>query len=187
MILDVDDNTRGRLAVSAARYAVGRRTYAAGCVADVLAANAGRFDRKTNMELRRLLDVPADRLGLVDLAAWRVALRRLEEAGPDPAHGLEGSGADLSVLLFCAFHADMGVADAAGMWLRLLDADLPLLDGEWRAVSARDLYEAGHAPQGAPEPPVQHLEPLGRAGRPEWADVYLRLVEAPIRDAWITS
>lgn len=25
-----------------------------------------------------------------------------------------------------------------------------MLDGQWRAIAARDLYEAGYAPQGAP-------------------------------------
>lgn len=43
-------------------------------------------------------------------------------------------------------------------------------------IAARDLYEAGYAPQGAPEPPIQHLEPLGDAGDPAWADVYMALV-----------
>lgn len=27
-----------------------------------------------------------------------------------------------------------------------------------------------------PEPPIQHLEPLGDAGDPAWGEVYLKLV-----------
>lgn len=63
----------------------------------------------------------------------------------------------------------------AGLWTRLLE-DPTVLDGQWRAIAARDLYEAGYAPDGAPGPPIQHLEPLGDAGDPAWADVYLALV-----------
>ena len=175
MILDVDDDTRDALAVSAAAYAVGRHTYVTGCVADVLTANAGRFAPETNRALRRLLDVPADRLGLVDLPHWRLASDALAHAATDGAHGLQGSGTDLRVLLFCAFRHDMG-GGHAGMWLRLLSDPPEPLDASWRAISARDLYEAGYAPAGAPEPPIQHLEPLGDAGDPAWADVYLALV-----------
>lgn len=66
--------------------------------------------------------------------------------------------------------------DGAGLWTRMLDDPPEEIDGQWRAISARDLYEAGYAPQGAPEPPIQHLEPLGDAGDPAWADVYMALV-----------
>lgn len=69
---------------------------------------------------------------------------------------------------------DMG--GDAGLWTRLLDDPPEEIDRQWRAISARDLYEAGYAPQGAPEPPIQHLEPLGDAGDPAWADVYMALV-----------
>lgn len=48
-------------------------------------------------------------------------------------------------------------------------------DASWRAVAARDLYEAGYAPAGAPEPLVQHLQPFEHVVGP-WNDVYARLV-----------
>lgn len=44
--------------------------------------------------------------------------------------------------------------DGAGLWTRLLDDPPEEIDGQWRAISARDLYEAGYAPQGAPKPSI---------------------------------
>lgn len=175
MIFDVDGRTRDRLAVSAAEYAVGRRTYVTGCVSDVLIGNAGRFSPDANTELRRILDAPATALGPIDLPCWHRALRALETAVPDATAGIDGSDTDLRVLLFCAFRHDMG-GDNADIWPRLLADPPELLDASWRAISARDLYEAGYAPQGAPEPPIQHLEPYERHDDSAWADVYLKLV-----------
>lgn len=104
---------------------------------------------------RTLLDInPADRARLLASATAYAAGRR--------------------ILLHCAFRHDMG--GDAGLWTRLLDDPPEEIDGQWRAIAARDLYEAGYAPQGAPEPPIQHLKPLGDAGDPAWADVYLALV-----------
>ena len=102
-------------------------------------------------------------------------LAALETAAPDDLDGLDGNVVDLRILLHCAFRHDMG-GDDAGLWTRLLDDPPEEIDGQWRAISARDLYEAGYAPDGAPEPPVQHLEPLGDAGDPAWGEVYLKLV-----------
>lgn len=175
MILDVDDDTRDRLSVSAARYAVGRRTYAVGCVAGILAANAGRFGGAANARLRGILDSDEAHAGIVDPPYWKRALTVLETAGPDTRHGLEGGRTDLTVFLTCAFRRDMG-GDGARMWLRLLDMGLPSLDAKWRAIAARDLYEAGYAPEDAPKPPIQYLEPLENVDDPAWADVYRRLM-----------
>ena len=108
------------------------------------------------------------------MPAWTRALAALETAAPDGSAGLDGNAVDLRILLFCAFRRDMG--GDAGLWTRLLDDPPEEIDGQWRAISARDLYEAGYAPQGAPEPPIQHLEPLGDAGDPAWGEVYLKLV-----------
>lgn len=175
MNIDIDGKTRDRLALLAAGYAVGRRTYVTGCVSDILMDNAGRFAPDTNMELRRIVDVPAAMLDPIDLPCWRRALRALETAVPDTAAGLDGSDTDLRVLISCAFRRDMGEPDAAAMWLALFDLELKLLNAPWRAMAARDLYEAGHAPAGAPEPPIQHLQPLEHVAGP-WNDVYARLV-----------
>ena len=151
-LLDIDPADRARLLASATAYAAGRRTYVVGAVSDVIAANAGRLD-----------------------AAAREALAdAIRPAAADGSDGLDGSPVDLRILLFCAFRHDMG--GDAGLWTRLLDDPPEEIDGQWRAISARDLYEAGYAPQGAPEPPIQHLEPLGDADVPAWADVYLALV-----------
>lgn len=103
MILDMDDSARNALAVSAARYAVGRRTYVTGCISDILTGNAGRFASDTNMELRRIVDVPATMLDPIDLPCWRRALRALETAVPDTTAGLDGSDTDLRVFMSCAY------------------------------------------------------------------------------------
>ena len=116
----------------------------------------------------------ADAGDSIDAPAWTRALAALETAAPDDADGLDGSPVDLRILLFCAFRHDMG--GDAGLWTRLLDDPPEEIDGRWRAISARDLYEAGYAPDGAPEPSIQHLEPLGDAGDPAWGEVYLKLV-----------
>ena len=158
---------------------------------------AGRISTGMTEKKRTLLDIdPADRARLLASATAYAAGRRtyvvgavsdviaanagrldaaaLETAAPDGSDGLDGSPVDLRILLFCAFRHDMG--GDAGLWTRLLDDPPEEIDGQWRAISARDLYEAGYAPQGAPEPPIQHLEPLGDAGDPAWADVYMALV-----------
>lgn len=109
----------------------------------------------------------------IDAPAWTRALAALETAAPDDLDGLDGNAVDLRILLHCAFRHDMG--GGAGLWTRLLE-DPTVLDGQWRAIAARDLYEAGYAPQDAPEPPIQHLEPLGDADDPAWGEVYLKLV-----------
>lgn len=175
MILDMDDSARNALAVSAARYAVGRRTYVTGCISDILTGNAGRFASDTNMELRRIVDVPATMLDPIDLPCWRRALRALETAVLDTTAGLDGSDTDLRVFMSCAFRHDMSEPDAAAMWLALLDLELKPLDASWRSISARDLYENGHAPVGAPEPPIQHLQPFERVIGP-WNAVYAKLL-----------
>lgn len=166
---------RTRLLASATAYAVGRRTYVVGAVSDVIAANAGRLDTATRKTLADAIRPAADKDDPIDAPAWTRALAALETAGADDSDGLEGSAIDLRILLFCAFRHDMG-GDDAGLWARLLDNPPEEIDGQWRAISARDLYEAGYAPQGAPKPPIQHLEPLGDAGDSAWADVYLKLV-----------
>lgn len=176
MILDIDGKTRDGLALSAARYAVGRRTYVTGCVSNILTGNAGRFASDTNMELRRIVDVPAAMLDPIDLPCWRRVLRALETAVPDTTAGLDGSDTDLRVFMSCAFRHDIGEPDAAARWLALFDLESEPLDASWQALSARDLYEAGYAPAGAPEPPVQHLQPFEHVVGP-WSDVYARLVE----------
>lgn len=162
--LDINPADRARPLASATAYAAGRRTYVVGAVSDVIAANAGR------------LDAPAADAGdSIDAPAWTRALAASETAAPDDLDGLDGNAVDLRILPHCAFRHDMG-GDGADLWARLLDDPPEEIDRQWRAISARDLYEAGYAPDGAPEPPIQHLEPLGDAGDPAWADVYLALV-----------
>lgn len=174
-LLDIDPADRARLLASATAYAAGRRTYVVGAVSDVIAANAGRLDAAAREALADAIRPAADAGDPIDAPAWTRALAALETAAPDGSDGLDGSPVDLRILLFCAFRHDMG-GDGAGLWTRLLDDPPEEIDGQWRAISARDLYEAGYAPQGAPEPPIQHLEPLGDAGDPAWADVYMALV-----------
>ena len=173
-LLDIDPADRVRLLASATAYAAGRRTYVVGAVSDVIAANAGRLDAAAREALADAIRPAADAGAPIDAPAWTRALAALETAAPDGSDGLDGSPVDLRILLFCAFRHDMG-DDDAGLWTRLLE-DPTALDGQWCAIAARDLYEAGYAPQGAPEPSIQHLEPLGDAGDPAWADVYLALV-----------
>lgn len=173
-LLDINPADRARLLASATAYAAGRRTYVVGAVSDVIAANAGRLDAAAREALADAIRPAADAGDSIDAPAWTRALAALETAAPDDLDGLDGSPVDLRILLFCAFRHDMG--DDAGLWTRLLDDPPEEIDGQWRAISARDLYEAGYAPQGAPEPPIQHLEPLGDAGDPAWADVYMALV-----------
>lgn len=172
-LLDIDHADRARLLASATAYATGRRTYVVGAVSDVIAANAGRLDAAVRETLADAIRPAADAGDSIDAPAWTRALAALETAAPDGSDGLDGSPVDLRILLFCAFRHDMG--GDAGLWTRLLE-DPTALDGQWRAISARDLYEAGYAPDGAPEPPTQHLEPLGNAGDPAWGEVYLKLV-----------
>lgn len=43
------------------------------------------------------------------------------------------------------------------------------------AISARDLYENGHAPAGVPEPPIQHSQPFEHVAGP-WNAVYAKLL-----------
>lgn len=172
--LDLDAAGRSRLLASATAYAAGRRTYVVGAVSDVITANAGRLDAAVREALARAIAPAADEEDSIDAPVWTRVLDALEHAAPDDADGLDGSAVDLRILLHCAFRHDMG-GDGAGLWTRLLE-DPTALDGQWRAIAARDLYEAGYAPQGAPEPSIQHLEPLGDAGDPAWADVYLALV-----------
>lgn len=172
--LDLDVAGRSRLLASATAYAAGRRTYVVGAVSDVIAANAGRLDAAVRETLADAIRPAADAGDSIDAPAWTRVLDALEHAAPDDADGLDGSAVGLRILLHCAFRHDMG-GDGAGLWTRLLE-DPTALDGQWRAIAARDLYEAGYAPQGAPEPSIQHLEPLGDAGDPAWADVYLALV-----------
>lgn len=171
--LDIDPADRARLLASATAYAAGRRTYVVGAVSDVVAANAGRLDAAARETLANAIRPAVDEGDPIDAPAWTRALTALETAAPDDADGLDGNAVDLRILLHCAFRHDMG--DGAGLWTRLLE-DPTALDGQWRAISARDLYEAGYAPQGAPEPSIQHLEPLGDAGDPAWGEVYLKLV-----------
>lgn len=171
--LDINPADRARLLASATAYAAGRRTYVVGAVSDVIAANAGRLDAAARETLADAIRPAADAGDSIDAPAWTRALTALETAAPDGSDGLDGSPVDLRILLFCAFRHDMG--GGAGLWTRLLE-DPTALDGQWRAISARDLYEAGYAPDGAPEPPIQHLEPLGDVDDPAWADVYLALV-----------
>lgn len=170
---DIDPADRARLLASATAYAAGRRTYVVGAVSDVVAANAGRLDAAARETLADAIRPAADAGDSIDAPAWTRALATLETAAPDDLDGLDGNAVDLRILLFCAFRHDMG--GDAGLWTRLLE-DPTALDGQWCAIAARDLYEAGYAPQGAPEPSIQHLEPLGDAGDPAWADVYLALV-----------
>ena len=77
-----------------------------------------------------------------------VSLAALETAAPDDLDGLDGNAVDLRILLHCAFRHDMG--GDAGLWTRLLE-DPTALDGQWCAITARDLYEAGYAPDGLKE------------------------------------
>lgn len=171
--LDLDAAGRSRLLASATAYVAGRRTYVVGAVSDVIAANAGRLDAATREGLARAIAPAADEKNSIDAPVWTRVLDALETAAPDDLDGLDGNAVDLRILLFCAFRHDMG--GGVGLWTRLLE-DPTALDRQWRAIAARDLYEAGYAPDGAPEPPIQHLEPLGDAGDPAWADVYLALV-----------
>ena len=168
-LLDIDPADRARLLASATAYAAGRRTYVVGAVSDVVAANAGRLGAAAREALADAIRPAADAGDPIDVPAWTRALAALETAG------LDGNAVDLRILLFCAFRHDMGGA-GAGLWTRLLDDPPEEIDGQWRAISARDLYEAGYAPQGAPEPSIQHLEPLGDAGDPAWGEIYLKLV-----------
>lgn len=172
--LDLDPADRARLLASATAYAAGRRTYVVGAVSDVVAANAGRLDAAVRETLADAIRPAADAGDSIDAPAWTRALAALETAAPDDADGLDGSAVDLRILLHCAFRHDMG-GDGAGLWARLLE-NPTALDGQWCAIAARDLYETGYAPQGAPEPSIQHLEPLGDAGDPAWGEVYLKLV-----------
>lgn len=171
--LDLDAAGRSRLLASATAYAAGRRTYVVGAVSDVIAANAGRLDAAARETLADAIRPAVDAGDSIDAPAWTRALTALETAAPDDADGLDGSAVDLRILLHCAFRHDMG--GGAGLWMRLLE-DPTALDRQWCAIAARDLYEAGYAPQGAPEPSIRHLEPLGDADDPAWADVYLALV-----------
>lgn len=171
--LDINPADRARLLASATAYAAGRRTYVVGAVSDVIAANAGRLDAAARETLADAIRPAADEEDSIDAPAWTRALTALKTAAPDGSDGLDGSPVDLSILLHCAFRHDMG--GGAGLWTRLLE-DPTALDGQWRAIAARDLYEAGYAPDGAPEPSIQHLEPLGDAGDPAWGEVYLKLV-----------
>lgn len=143
-------------------------------MSDVIAANAGRLDAAAREALADAIRPAADAGDPIDAPAWTRALAALETAAPDDLDGLDGSPVDLRILLFCAFRHDMG--GGAGLWTRLLDDPPEEIDGQWRAISARDLYEAGYAPDGAPEPSIRHLEPLGDAGDPAWGEVYLKLV-----------
>ena len=135
--LDLDPADRARLLASATAYAAGRRTYVVGAVSDVIAANAGRLDAATREGLARAI-----------APAWTRALAALETAAPDDLDGLDGNAVDLRILLHCAFRHDMG--GDAGLWTRLLE-DPTALDGQWCAITARDLYEAGYAPDGLKE------------------------------------
>lgn len=171
--LDINPADRARLLASATAYAAGRRTYVVGAVSDVVAANAGRLNAAVRETLANAIRPAADAGDSIDAPAWTRALAALETAAPDDLDGLDGNAVDLRILLHCAFRHDMG--GGAGLWTRLLE-DPTVLDGQWRAIAARDLYEAGYAPQDAPEPPIQHLEPLGDADDPAWGEVYLKLV-----------
>ena len=144
-------------------------------MSDDVAANAGRLDAAVREALADAIRPAADAGDSINAPAWTRALAALETAAPDDADGLDGNAVDLRILLHCAFRHDMG-GDGADLWARLLDDPPEEIDGQWRAIAARDLYEAGYAPQGAPEPPVQHLEPMGDAGDPAWGEVYLKLV-----------
>lgn len=138
--LDLDAADRARLLASATAYAAGRRTYVVGAVSDVIAANAGRLDAAAREALADAIRPAADAGDSIDAPAWTRALATLETAAPDGSDGLDGSPVDLRILLFCAFRHDMG--DDAGLWTRLLDDPPEEIDGQWRAISARDLYEA---------------------------------------------
>lgn len=173
-LLDIDPADRARLLASATAYAAGRRTYVVGAVSDVIAANAGRLDAAARETLTDAIRPAADAGDPIDAPAWTRALAALETAAPDGSDGLDGSPVDLRILLFCAFRHDMG--GDAGLWTRLLDDPPEEIDGQWRAISARDLYEAGYAPQGAPKPSIQHLKPYERHDDPAWGGVYLKLV-----------
>ena len=173
-LLDIDPADRARLLASATAYAAGRRTYVVGAVSDVIAANAGRLGAAARETLADAIRPAADAGDPIDAPAWTRALAALETAAPDGSDGLDGSPVDLRILLFCAFRHDMG--GDAGLWTRLLDDPPEEIDGQWRAISARDLYEAGYAPQGAPKPSIQHLEPYERHDDPAWGGVYLKLV-----------
>lgn len=146
-----------------------------GAVSDVVAANAGRLGAAAREALADAIRPAADAGDPIDVPAWTRALAALETAAPDGSAGLDGNAVDLRILLFCAFRHDMG-GDGAGLWTRLLDDPPEEIDGQWRAISARDLYEAGYAPQGAPKPSIQHLEPYERHDDPAWGGVYLKLV-----------
>lgn len=172
--LDINPADRARLLASATAYAAGRRTYVVGAVSDVIAANAGRLDAAARETLADAIRPAADAGDSIDAPAWTRALTALETAAPDDADGLDGNAVDLRILLHCAFRHDMG--GGAGLWTRLLDDPPEEIDGQWRAISARDLYEAGYAPQGAPKPSIQHLEPYERHDDPAWGGVYLKLV-----------
>ena len=137
----MDAADRVRLLASATAYAAGRRTYVVGAVSDVIAANAGRLDAAAREALTDAIRPAADAGDPIDAPAWTRALAALETAAPDGSDGLDGSPVDLRILLFCAFRHDMG--GDAGLWTRLLDDPPEEIDGQWRAISARDLYEAG--------------------------------------------
>lgn len=123
-----------------------------------------RLDAAARETLADAIRPAADAGDPIDAPAWTRALAALETAAPDGSDGLDGSPVDLRILLFCAFRHDMG--GDAGLWTRLLDDPPEEIDGQWRAISARDLYEAGYAPDGAPEPSIRHLEPLGTPATP---------------------
>ena len=142
-------------------------------MSEVVAANAGRLDAAVRETLADAIRPAVDEGDPIDAPAWTRVLAALETTAPDDLDGLDGNAVDLRILLHCAFQRDMG--GGAGLWTRLLE-DPTVLDGQWRAIAARDLYEAGYAPDGAPEPPIQHLEPYERHDDPAWGGVYLKLV-----------
>lgn len=135
-LLDIDPAGRARLLASATAYAAGRRTYVVGAVSDVIAANAGRLDAAAREALADAIRPAVDEGDPIDTPAWARALAALETAAPDDLDGLDGNAVDLRILLFCAFRHDMG--GRAGLWTRLLE-DPTALDGQWRAIAARDL------------------------------------------------
>lgn len=135
--LDLDAADRARLLASATAYAAGRRTYVVGAVSDVVAANAGRLDAAVREALADAIRPAADEGDPIDAPAWTRVLATLETAAPDDLDGLDGNAVDLRILLHCAFRHDIG-GDDAGLWARLLD-DPTALDGQWRAIAARDL------------------------------------------------
>ena len=138
-LLDIDPADRARLLASATAYAAGRRTYVVGAVSDVIAANAGRLDAAARETRTDAIRPAADAGDPIDAPAWTRALAALETAAPDGSDGLDGSPVDLRILLFCAFRHDMG--GDAGLWTRLLDDPPEEIDGQWRAISARDLSQ----------------------------------------------